>query len=153
MNNHLTLHAIRSCVYSKVHNFPFGGKLDDTGKFILRQHSYKHTKVHTGTYCQVSLVHKKHSASESEWLCIFVWNPNAGVSEQALSISRWNLSVSLKPVPETRFLWNSEKSHEPRSQVSDIHTHREKKPFGLTGWKYRSSILEIEKIWITLPHK
>lgn len=72
MNNYWTLHVIRSCVYSKVHNLPSGGKLDNTGKFILRQHSYKHTKVHIGTYCQVSLVHKKHSASESKWLCIFI---------------------------------------------------------------------------------
>lgn len=38
-----------------------GGKLDNTGKFILRQHSYKHTKVHVGTYRQVSLVHKKNT--------------------------------------------------------------------------------------------
>lgn len=73
MNNHWTLHVIRSCVYSKVHDLPASeGKLDNTGKVILRQHSYKHTKVHVGTYRQVSLVHKKHSASESKWLCIFV---------------------------------------------------------------------------------
>lgn len=72
MDNHRTLHVIRSCVYSKVHNLPSGGKLDNTGKLILRQHSYKHTKVHVGTYRQVSLVHKKHGVSESKWLCIFV---------------------------------------------------------------------------------
>lgn len=47
-----------------------GGKLDNTGKCLLRQHSYRHIKVHIGTYCQVSLVHKKCSASESKWLCI-----------------------------------------------------------------------------------
>lgn len=61
MNNHWTLHVIRSCVYSKVHNLLFGGKLDNTGKFILRQHSYKHTKVHIGTYRQVFTCAQKNT--------------------------------------------------------------------------------------------
>lgn len=69
------------CKYSKVHDLPLAEeKLDDTGKLILRQHSYRHTKEHVGTRQRHKFHLRTHAHNEREntglqsqkWLCIIM---------------------------------------------------------------------------------